>query len=117
MCPSAQTDARGALSMVAVPETWLQHGWTTAGATSGPRECGVCSGVPSSLESSMPESDCAPLLAADTDDNVLDALVEVMRQEALFKTAALQDAIFNSTSFSSIATDANGVIQIFNVGA
>jgi len=65
----------------------------------------------------MPESDCAPLLAADTDDNVLDALVEVMRQEALFKTAALQDAIFNSTSFSSIATDANGVIQIFNVGA
>jgi len=65
----------------------------------------------------MPESDCAPLPAADTDDSVLDALVEVMRQEALFKTAALQDAIFNSTSFSSIATDANGVIQIFNVGA
>jgi len=65
----------------------------------------------------MPESDCAPLLAADTDDSVLDPLVEVMRQEALFKTAALQDAIFNSTSFSSIATDANGVIQIFNVGA
>lgn len=29
----------------------------------------------------------------------------------------LQDAIFNSANFSSIATDANGVIQIFNVGA
>jgi len=30
---------------------------------------------------------------------------------------ALQDAIFNSANFSSIATDAQGVIQIFNVGA
>jgi signal transduction histidine kinase/CheY-like chemotaxis protein len=29
----------------------------------------------------------------------------------------LQSAIFNSANFSSIATDANGVIQIFNVGA
>jgi signal transduction histidine kinase/ActR/RegA family two-component response regulator len=29
----------------------------------------------------------------------------------------LQRAIFNSANFSSIATDANGVIQIFNVGA
>src|SRR4051812_47184922 len=31
--------------------------------------------------------------------------------------AALQNAIFNSANFSSIATDAKGVIQIFNVGA
>ena len=30
---------------------------------------------------------------------------------------ALQSALFNSASLSSIATDANGVIQIFNVGA
>jgi PAS domain S-box-containing protein len=30
---------------------------------------------------------------------------------------ALQSAIFNSANFSSIATDAKGVIQIFNVGA
>jgi len=30
---------------------------------------------------------------------------------------ALQDAIFNSANFSSIATDEKGVIQIFNVGA
>ena len=36
---------------------------------------------------------------------------------ALLKTFALQDAIFNSANFSSIATDAKGVIQIFNVGA
>jgi len=31
--------------------------------------------------------------------------------------AALQGAIFNSANFSCIATDAEGVIQIFNVGA
>jgi PAS domain S-box-containing protein len=37
--------------------------------------------------------------------------------EALLKTGALQRAIFNSANFSSIATDAKGVIQIFNVGA
>jgi sensor histidine kinase regulating citrate/malate metabolism len=35
----------------------------------------------------------------------------------LLKTTALRNAIFNSASFSSIATDAKGVIQIFNVGA
>jgi PAS domain S-box-containing protein len=33
------------------------------------------------------------------------------------KTGALQEAIFNSANFSSIATDERGVIQIFNVGA
>src|SRR5271163_4133571 len=38
-------------------------------------------------------------------------------EEALRKAGALQRAIFNSANFSSIATDANGVIQIFNVGA
>jgi PAS domain S-box-containing protein len=38
-------------------------------------------------------------------------------EEALLKAGALQDAIFNSANFSSIATDARGVIQIFNVGA
>jgi PAS domain S-box-containing protein len=37
--------------------------------------------------------------------------------EALLRTGALQSAIFNSANFSSIATDAKGVIQIFNVGA
>ncbi|NHZ79789.1 PAS domain S-box protein [Massilia sp. CCM 8695] len=37
--------------------------------------------------------------------------------QRLIKSEALQDAIFNSANFSSIATDAQGVIQIFNVGA
>ena len=35
----------------------------------------------------------------------------------LLKAGALQKAIFDSANFSSIATDAKGVIQIFNVGA
>ena len=43
-------------------------------------------------------------------------LTLVGRQEIL-RTGALQDAIFSSANFSSIATDAKGVIQIFNVGA
>ena len=38
-------------------------------------------------------------------------------EAALAKAGALQSAIFNSANFSSIATDAAGVIQIFNVGA
>ncbi|MES2693917.1 MAG: PAS domain S-box protein, partial [Verrucomicrobiota bacterium] len=37
--------------------------------------------------------------------------------EVLLKAGALQNAIFNSANFSSIATDEKGVIQIFNVGA
>jgi diguanylate cyclase (GGDEF)-like protein/PAS domain S-box-containing protein len=36
---------------------------------------------------------------------------------ALVSIEALQNAIFNSANFSSIATDAKGVIQLFNVGA
>src|SRR5450830_149925 len=46
-----------------------------------------------------------------------EGITEVLRQEALLKTGALQNAILNSANFSSIATDAKGVIQIFNVGA
>src|ERR1051325_1777544 len=38
-------------------------------------------------------------------------------EEALLKAGALQSAIFNSANFSSIATDAKGVIQILTVGA
>ncbi len=53
---------------------------------------------------------------------VLRSLVSIeerAQQEApaLLKALALQNAIFQSANFSSIATDAQGVIQIFNVGA
>src|SRR6202047_2149049 len=46
-----------------------------------------------------------------------DVNIDVRHTEALLKTGALQSAIFNIANFSSIATDAKGVIQIFNVGA
>ncbi|WP_353229838.1 PAS domain S-box protein [Novosphingobium sp.] len=50
---------------------------------------------------------------------MLDPLLPVAQsaEDILLKAGALQDAIFNSANFSSIATDARGVIQIFNVGA
>jgi DNA-binding NarL/FixJ family response regulator len=38
--------------------------------------------------------------------NAAEALAEVQRQEFLLKTGALQDAIFNSANFSSIAANA-----------
>ncbi|MDP1681926.1 MAG: PAS domain S-box protein, partial [Burkholderiales bacterium] len=46
-----------------------------------------------------------------------DTTARKQAEEALLKAGALQSAIFNSANFSSIATDAKGVIQIFNVGA
>jgi PAS domain S-box-containing protein len=53
----------------------------------------------------------------DTSTGQPDFVTAVKRKEALQKTGALQDAIFNSANFSSIATDEKGVIQLFNVGA
>ncbi|MBS4095817.1 MAG: PAS domain S-box protein [Sulfuricella sp.] len=45
------------------------------------------------------------------------AIADTRRHKALLKSGALQNAIFNSQNFSSIATDEKGVIQLFNVGA
>ena len=53
----------------------------------------------------------------DGDPAAAQIVTEVRREETLLKAGALQKAIFNSANFSSIATDAKGVIQIFNVGA
>jgi PAS domain S-box-containing protein len=60
----------------------------------------------------------------DTDSKIIgylligtDNTARKQAEEALLKAGALQSAIFNSANFSSIATDAKGVIQIFNVGA
>jgi len=60
----------------------------------------------------------------DDQDNIIgylligtDNTARKQAEEALLKAGALQNAIFNSANFSSIATDAKGVIQIFNVGA
>ncbi|HQT98468.1 MAG TPA: hypothetical protein PK416_11445, partial [Thermodesulfobacteriota bacterium] len=61
-----------------------------------------------------------PAKTFDSDDlnNAADSgeiISEVRREAALLQAGALQSAIFNSANFSSIATDAKGVIQIFNV--
>src|SRR4030081_3538568 len=60
----------------------------------------------------------------DADDAIIgylligtDNTARKQAEEALLKAGALQGAIFSSANFSSIATDAKGVIQIFNVGA
>ncbi|MCB2226364.1 MAG: response regulator [Desulfarculaceae bacterium] len=42
---------------------------------------------------------------------------EARQEQVLLNAEALQKAILNSANFSSIATDAKGIIQIFNVGA
>jgi len=55
--------------------------------------------------------------AHDSNAQAPDVSPDVRRAQALLRTGALQSAIFNSANFSSIATDAQGVIQIFNVGA
>ncbi len=64
----------------------------------------------------MPKNISASPLAKMAAD-ATDGGTEMCCQEALIKADALQNAIFNSANFSSIATDAKGVIQIFNVGA
>src|SRR4029434_4972643 len=53
----------------------------------------------------------------DVSENAGDVTSRKQAEEVLLKAGALQRAIFNSANFSSIATDAKGVIQIFNVGA
>src|SRR6187549_3136564 len=67
--------------------------------------------------SNMPAKTYAPAFLADDVVGTLDVGDEVRSKEASREAGALQTAIFNSVNFSSIATDANGVIQIFNVGA
>jgi len=64
------------------------------------------------MPSEVPDSDVTRAAAGAGD------IVSEVRSDAVLpKAEALQSAIFNSANFSSIATDAKGVIQIFNVGA
>jgi signal transduction histidine kinase/ActR/RegA family two-component response regulator len=46
-----------------------------------------------------------------------DGTTEVERRNALLQAEALQHAIVTSPNFAIIATDAKGIIQLFNVGA
>ena len=56
---------------------------------------------------------CEPIV----NDNTVKIGASSNAAALLLNAGALQSAIFNSANFSSIATDATGVIQIFNVGA
>lgn len=55
--------------------------------------------------------------APATNTRSAESMIEIKRQQALLKTGALQNAILNSANFSIIATDENGIIQLFNIGA
>ena len=55
------------------------------------------------------------VLISEVDRPIIKSTIQ--REETLKIAGALQNAIFNSANFSSIATDAKGIIQIFNVGA
>ena len=65
----------------------------------------------------MPKGKSTPSTRIPGPENAGDVTSRKQAEEVLLKAGALQRAIFNSANFSSIATDAKGVIQIFNVGA
>jgi len=64
----------------------------------------------------MPEKTRTPTVLSPI-TSTMENITKLQRQEVLLKTGALQNAILSSANFSSIATDAKGVIQIFNIGA
>ncbi len=70
----------------------------------------------SAVTDTLPSSGRTPTSPA-VQPGTQDRMVETRPQDPVLKAGALQDAIFNSAYFSSIATDEKGVIQIFNVGA
>src|SRR5688572_18988167 len=59
----------------------------------------------------------SPNKTGDPVDSTGAVATEARRLKAVLKAGALQNAILNSANFSSIATDEEGVIQVFNVGA
>ena len=60
---------------------------------------------------------CRDPASRDSPAATADGNTEVRHPEAELIAGALQNAIFRSANFSCIATDANGIIQLFNVGA
>ncbi|HVB49803.1 MAG TPA: ATP-binding protein [Burkholderiales bacterium] len=63
----------------------------------------------------MPDKGNSTALAADSGQAY--AAAAVRRHTAQHKAGALQNAILTSASFSIIATDEKGIIQLFNLGA
>src|SRR5450830_139048 len=87
---------------------------TTSSSGSSPACClpplalALSDNSPSGRHNSIPLSECAMETKQHTGDR---------RLSTPLQTDVLQHAIFNNAHFSYIATDAAGVIQIFNVGA
>ena len=81
----------------------------------GPSDGSICAVFLRSplLKSTMPQPGIHPTLATYK----AEVCNEALRQVALLKTGALQNAILTSANFSIIATDEKGIIQLFNVGA
>jgi PAS domain S-box-containing protein len=69
----------------------------------------------SSRKSAKFEAGKGSTLAVDA--GTVSATNQVRREQALLKAGALQHAIVNSANFSIIATDEQGIIQLFNPGA
>jgi PAS domain S-box-containing protein len=63
----------------------------------------------------VPHTSSGSTAAAD-EHRPMDSAGEIARQAA-FQTETLQHAILDSASFAIIATDAKGIIQLFNIGA
>ena len=57
-----------------------------------------------------------PTAILDCDPAAVEIVTGVRGEKALLKAGTLQNAIFNSANFSSIAVDERGVMQIFKVG-
>lgn len=58
-----------------------------------------------------------PIRNVSDESSSVNTIAAADRQKALLKTGALQNAILTSASFSIIATDVAGTIQLFNPGA
>ncbi len=70
------------------------------------------------MSNPTPEQSTGAKRARDDDpQDDIDKRAAPSPTDVALQAAALQNAIFNSANFSSIATDAKGVIQLFNVGA
>jgi PAS domain-containing protein len=63
----------------------------------------------------VPHTSSGSTAGAD-EHRAMDSAGEIARQAA-FQTEILQHAILDSASFAIIATDAKGIIQLFNIGA
>jgi signal transduction histidine kinase/ActR/RegA family two-component response regulator len=105
-CPSARHNAR-----------LYRHG------VHDPFLCGIATVIGWDSDPNLQQLQRPAMFAKSGDSFIIedaanaDGTIEGRRQEALLKTGALQNAILTSANFSSIATDAKGVIQVFNVGA